>query len=344
MRPHRTTPAVIKVSTVAGAAAREYLPILCVVATSLPASAPGRESAVELAGVSRRFGTVQAVDDLSFTVPRGTIFALLGPNGAGKTTAIELCEGFGRPDAGSIRVLGEVPWRDQSTLRPRLGIMLQAGGARGVVTAAEALGLIANCARRPHDPRELLELVGLTASARTPVRRLSGGQAQRLSLAMALIGRPELLFLDEPTAGMDPQARHLVWEVLRAARADGVTLVITTHLLDEVELLADRVLILDHGRAVAQGTPAELTGTATEVRFVTHPGWDTAPLRAVLPTAAIREDTPGRFRVTGDLPADAAATVAAAVTATGAPLEALETGRRSLDSVYLELTGSQVRQ
>ena len=344
MRRHRAAPVVIKVSTAASAVPRALLPILCLVTTSTPAAAPGTDPAVELTGVSRRFGEVQAVDDLSFTVSRGTIFALLGPNGAGKTTTIEMCEGFGRPDAGSIHVLGEVPWRDQTSLRPRLGVMLQAGGARGGVTAAEALGLVARCARTPHDPRELLELVGLTASARTPVRRLSGGQAQRLSLAMALVGRPELLFLDEPTAGMDPQARHLVWEVLRAARADGVTLVLTTHLLDEVELLADRVLILDHGRAIAQGTPAELTGAATEVRFVTAPGWDTAPLRAAVPAAAVTEDAPGRYRVTGDLPADAAARVAAAVTGAGQPLQSLETARRSLDSVYLELTGAKVRQ
>lgn len=298
---------------------------------------------MELVGVSRRFGAVQAVDDLSFTVRSGTIFALLGPNGAGKTTTIDLCEGFGRPDAGTVRVLGRVPWRDQAALRPRLGIMLQAGGARGVATAAEALQLVARCASRPHDPRELLDMVGLTSAAGTQVRRLSGGQVQRLSLAMALAGRPELLFLDEPTAGMDPQARHLVWEVLRAARADGVTLVLTTHLLDEVELLADDVLILDHGRTVARGTPAELTGSATEVRFVSTPGWDAAPLHAALPAAAITEDRPGHYRVTGELPADAAARVAAAVTGSGRPLASLETTRRSLDSVYLELTGAEVR-
>lgn len=299
--------------------------------------------ALELTEVSRAFGQVRAVDKLCLTVPRRSIFALLGPNGAGKTTTIEMCEGFGRPDSGSIRVLGLDPWSQQAALRPRLGVMLQAGGARGMATAAESINLIAACAANPHNPAALLDLVGLTAAARTPVRRLSGGQVQRLSLAMALVGRPELLFLDEPTAGMDPQARHLVWDVLRAARADGVTLVLTTHLLDEVELLADEVLIIDRGRAVAHGSPADLTGSASEIRFTTSAGLDTSTLGASLPGAEIREDSPGRYRVAGELPPDAAVAVATFVTEAGAALTSLETRRRSLDAVYLELTGEEVR-
>jgi ABC-2 type transport system ATP-binding protein len=283
------------------------------------------------------------VDGLSLSVPRGSITALLGPNGAGKTTTISLCEGFLKPNSGAVRVLGLDPWTDQAKLRPRIGVMLQAGGMHGSARTGEMLRLVARCAAHPHDADELLDMVGLAAAARTQVRRLSGGQVQRLSLAMALVGRPELLFLDEPTAGMDPQARHLVWDVLRAARADGVTLVLTTHLLDEVELLADDVLIIDHGRAVAHGSPAELTGPATEIRFSTTAGLDLSGLGAVLPHARITEFAPGRYRVTGELPDDASAGVALFVTQAGAPLTHLETGRRTLDDVYLELTGEAVR-
>ncbi|MEO7126085.1 MAG: ABC transporter ATP-binding protein [Nakamurella sp.] len=313
-------------------------------AVSFDGQASDRQDwAVRLDAVSKHFGSTRAVDELSLAVPRGTLFALLGPNGAGKTTTITMCEGFVRPDSGTIRVLDQDPWAAQATLRPRIGVMLQAGGAHGSARAGEMLRLVAHCAARPHDPDELLDMVGLTAVARTPVRRLSGGQVQRLSLAMSLVGRPELLFLDEPTAGMDPQARHLVWDVLRAARSDGVTIVLTTHLLDEVELLADDVVIIDHGRAIAHGSPAELTGATTEIRFTTTPGLDLAALAATLPDVQTAEVAPGQYRVAGDLPPDAAASIALFVTGAGAPLTNVETGRRTLDDVYLELTGEGVR-
>ena len=296
-------------------------------------------AALELTDVAKHFGAVHAVDGLSLTVPTGTVFALLGPNGAGKTTTVDLCEGFGRPDRGTVRVLGLDPWRQQAALRPRIGVMLQAGGAHGAARAGEMLRLVARCAARPHDPRKLLDMVGLSASARTPVRRLSGGQVQRLSLAMALVGRPELLFLDEPTAGMDPQARHLVWAVLRAARSDGTTIVLTTHLLDEVELLADHVMILRSGRAVAEGAPVELTGSDAQIRFTTSAGLDLRTLAGALPTATVAEIAPGSYLVAGRLPADATAEVTAFVTGAGAVLGTLQVGRRSLNEVYLELTG-----
>ena len=197
-----------------------------------------------------------AVNGLSFRLARGSLLALLGPNGAGKTTTVEICEGFTKADAGQVRVLGLDPWRQGPSLRPRIGVMLQAGGAHASARTGEMLDLMARCSANPLDPAWLLDVLGLSSSTRTPVRRLSGGQVQRLSLAMALVGRPEMLFLDEPTAGMDPQARHLVWDLLRAARADGVSILLTTHLLDEAELLADRIVIIDNGRSVADGTPA----------------------------------------------------------------------------------------
>lgn len=290
----------------------------------------------------RGAGRVTAVDDLSFTVARGTIFALLGPNGAGKTTTISLCEGLLRPDAGRVRVLGMDP-STSTALLPRIGVMLQAGGAHGAARAGEMLRLVAACAAHPHDVDELLDLVGLGTAARTPVRRLSGGQVQRLSLAMALVGRPELLFLDEPTAGMDPQARHLVWDVLRAARADGVTMIVTTHLLDEVELLADDVLIMDRGRAIAAGSPADLTGTAADVVFTATAGLDLSPLRRALPEARVTVVALGRYAVSGATPGEATAAVARFVAECGATLTSVETQRRTLDDVYLELTGQAVR-
>ena len=217
--------------------------------------------ALSMRGVHKSFGSVRAVEGLDLTVRPGTLVAVLGPNGAGKTTAVEMCEGLRRPDSGSIRVLGLDPWRQAAALRPRIGVMLQAGGAQAAARPSEMLELVARLAAHPHDPRWLLDVLGLADAAATPVRRLSGGQVQRLGLAMALIGRPDMLFLDEPSAGLDPQGRRLVWDLLRAARADGVTILLTTHLLDEAELLADRIVIIDRGRAVADGTPAELTRT-----------------------------------------------------------------------------------
>ena len=301
--------------------------------------------AITVDGLHRRFGRTVAVDGLSFELERGSLLAVLGPNGAGKTTTIETCEGFTRPDAGQVRVLGLDPWRQASRLRPRVGVMLQAGGAHASARAGQALDLMAACSARPHDPAWLLDVLGLSDAARTPVRRLSGGQAQRLSLAMALVGRPELLFLDEPTAGMDPQARRLVWDLLRAARSDGVSILLTTHLLDEAELLADQVLIIDHGRAVASGTPRELTaGTTTELRFRTSPGLDLAPLEMALPLGfAVGEPSPGHYLVHGPVTPATAATVASFCARAGVMPSGLDSGARTLEEVYLDLTGRAMR-
>ena len=301
--------------------------------------------AIAVTGLVRRYGAVRAVDGLSFTVPRGALVALLGPNGAGKTSTLDVCTGFARPDEGSARVLGLDPWRQSTLLRPRIGVMLQAGGSHAAARAGEMLEVIARCAARPLDTGWLLRTLGLQDVARTPVRRLSGGQVQRLSLAMALVGRPELLFLDEPTAGMDPQARHLVWDMLRAARADGVSILLTTHLLDEAELLADRVVIMDHGRVVADGTPADLTRDAHgQLRFAANPGLDVDLLRMALPHGfLVQERTPGRYLVEGDIVPATVATVTSFCAQMGVMPGDLQVGRRSLDDVYLELTGKRIR-
>ena len=210
----------------------------------------------------KRYGSLTAVDGLTLTARRGEVTAILGPNGAGKTTTIEVCEGYRNADAGTVRVLGLDPAADATALRPRVGVMLQSGGIPPARAGCEYLTLLSRFHEKPHDPAWLLDIVGLTGSARTPYKRLSGGQQQRLSLAAAIVGRPELVFLDEPTAGMDPQARHATWDLVTALRADGVSVILTTHFMEEAERLSDHVVIIDAGQAVADGSPAELTGSA----------------------------------------------------------------------------------
>jgi ABC-2 type transport system ATP-binding protein len=215
--------------------------------------------AVEIRGLVMRYGDVVAVDGLDLTVERGTITAVLGPNGAGKTTTLETCEGYRRPQEGTVRVLGLDPQRERHDLLPRIGVMLQDGGAWGGVRAMEMLRHVAALHAHPLDVDGLGARLGLQECGRTPYRRLSGGQRQRLGLAMAVVGRPEIVFVDEPTAGLDPQARRTTWELLRELRTAGVTVVLTTHYIEEAERLADLVHIIDRGRLVVTGTPAELT-------------------------------------------------------------------------------------
>src|SRR5688572_12233795 len=206
-----------------------------------------------------RYGDKAAVDGLSLTVDRGTITAVLGPNGAGKTTTLETCEGYRQPQQGTVRVLGLNPQTQRADLLPRIGVMLQSGGAWSGVRAVEMLRHIAALHAEPLDVPMLVERLGLDECGRTPYRRLSGGQQQRLALAMAVVGRPELVFVDEPTAGMDPAARRTTWDLLRELRTAGVTVVLTTHYIEEAERLADEVHIIDRGRLVLSGTPSALT-------------------------------------------------------------------------------------
>ena len=226
------------------------------------------------------YGDKVAVDGLSLSVPRGTITAVLGPNGAGKTTTLETCEGYRKPQGGRVRVLGLDPQSQRRDLLPRIGVMLQNGGAWSGVRAEEMLRHIAGLHAHPLDVPMLVERLGLESCGRTPYRRLSGGQQQRLALAMAVVGRPELLFVDEPTAGMDPQARRTTWDLLSELRRDGVTIVLTTHYMDEAERLADQVHVIDHGRLIASGSPSELTrgnGISTIRLIVTEPFPPDAP-------------------------------------------------------------------
>jgi ABC-2 type transport system ATP-binding protein len=302
--------------------------------------------AVEISGMVKRYGPVTAVDGLTLTAGAGQVTAVLGPNGAGKTTTIEVCEGYRRIDSGTVRILGLDPMR-AAALRPRVGVMLQSGGIPPAVPALEYLKTLSRFHVKPHEPAWLLDIVGLSDLAKTPYKRLSGGQQQRLSLAAAVIGRPELVFLDEPTAGLDPQARHATWDLVSALRHDGVGVVLTTHFMDEAERLADHVVIIDHGRAVAAGSPAQLTGSAGQLRFRAEPGLDTDSLLAALPPGSAAKESPsGHYLIEVDdgviRPALLAAVTAWCADRSVLP-SSLRIESRTLEDVFLELTGRELR-
>ncbi len=295
----------------------------------------------------KRYGPVTAVDGLTLTAEAGRVTAVLGPNGAGKTTTIEVCEGYRRIDSGTVRILGLDPMHAAAALRPRVGVMLQSGGIPPAVPALEYLKTLSRFHVKPHEPAWLLDIVGLSDLAKTPYKRLSGGQQQRLSLAAAVIGRPELVFLDEPTAGLDPQARHATWDLVSALRHDGVGVVLTTHFMDEAERLADHVVIIDHGRAVAAGSPGQLTGSAGQLRFRAEPGLDTDSLLAALPPGSAAKESPsGHYLIEVDdgviQPALLAAVTAWCADRSVLP-SSLRIESRTLEDVFLELTGRELR-
>ena len=307
---------------------------------------PGSPTPVRLRGVSKRYGSTLAVSDLDLDVARSEVLALLGPNGAGKTTTVEMCEGFVRPDAGTIEVLGLDPIADNARVRERIGVMLQGGGGYPAARAGEMLNLVASYAARPLDPDWLLTTLGLREAARTTYRRLSGGQQQRLALACAIVGRPELVFLDEPTAGMDAHARLVVWELIDALRRDGVTVVLTTHQLREAEELADRIVIIDHGSPVASGTPAELmrNGSEDQLRFTAPRKLDLSLLVSALPEGyRAAERTPGEYLVEGKIDPQVLATVTAWCARLNVMATDLRVEQRSLEDVFLDLTGKELR-
>lgn len=305
------------------------------------------DTALSVRGLVKRFDDHAAVDHLDLDLDTGTVLALLGPNGAGKTTTVEICEGFQHADEGQVSVLGLDPWHDNDRLRTRIGVMLQGGGAYPGARAEEMLRLCAAYSADPIDPDWLLDALGLTSAARTPFRRLSGGQQQRLSLACAIVGRPELVFLDEPTAGLDAQARLVVWEIIDRLRGDGVSVLLTTHLMDEAEELADHVVIIDHGSVVADGTPAELTsrGAENELRFTAPRGLDMTMLELALPEDyRCTEPVPGNYLVSGDVTPQVLATVTAWCAKINVLATDLRVETRSLEDVFLDLTGRELRR
>jgi ABC-2 type transport system ATP-binding protein len=311
----------------------------------VPETGTSADEAIVVENFTKSYGSNRVVDELQFAVQQGEIFALLGPNGAGKTTTIETLEGYRTPDQGRVRVLGLDPIRESHKLKPQIGVMLQQDGLYPGLTAREVLHLFAGYYRQPQNIDSLLERVGLNTAIKTRCRRLSGGQKRRLALAVALVGNPTLVFLDEPTSGMDPQARLATWEIIRELKLKGTTVLMTTHLMDEAERLADRIAIIDHGRLVALDTPAALTGVqnATVVRFIAPAGLDCAQL-AELPSAHSAEEIrPGSYLLKTDKAPELIAELTAWLRDQHIILSELRIGHGSLEDLFLRLTGSEMR-
>jgi ABC-2 type transport system ATP-binding protein len=310
--------------------------------------------AIAVEGLVKRYGDRTVVDGLSLQVAAGELVALLGPNGAGKTTTVETIEGYRRPDGGAVRILGRDPRVGGRALRARVGLMLQGGGFDPRSRTRETLTEFAGYHEDPRDPGELLTLLGLATVARTPYRRLSGGERQRLSLAVALVGRPEVLLLDEPTAGLDPEARVVVREIVAEARAGGTAILLTSHDLMDVERLADRIVVIDEGRVVASGTPAELTArVGSAIRFrvgrlLDPPEAETIERRlqgieGASKASLVADGAPGRYLVDGvvaDTPA-AVAALAAGAAESGVTIVELHAGGGTLEEAYLALVDRQ---
>jgi ABC-2 type transport system ATP-binding protein len=279
-------------------------------------------TAISVSGLRKSYGSLEALRGIDFEVRRGEVFGLLGPNGAGKTTTVEILEGYRKRDAGEVEVLGTDPATAGGEWRERIGVVLQSSAMYETLTVAEMLRLFAGYYRSPRPVDEVVELAGLTEKRDERVRRLSGGQRRRLDLGLALVGDPELIFLDEPTTGFDPRARRNAWETIRGLRSLGKTILLTTHYLDEAEQLADRVAVLAQGRIVASGTPSELTGAvpATEIRY--RENGREVVLETDDPTRVLHE-------LTGQALADSR------------ELEGLVVRRPSLEEVYLSLTDDE---
>jgi ABC-2 type transport system ATP-binding protein len=302
--------------------------------------------ALSVEDLTVRYGPVVAVDRLSLTAPRAAITAVLGRNGAGKTTTIETAEGYRSPDTGRVFVLGRDAVHERADLRQRVGVMLQEGGAYAGARVVDLLRATAGLYADPLPLGPLASRLGLDEQLRQPVKRLSGGQAQRVRLALAVVGRPEVAFLDEPTAGLDPHARHATWDLLRDLRRSGVSVVLTTHYLEEAEELADHIVIIDSGRAVAAGSLADLTdGSAGQqvIRFGAPDSVDLSALAAAVPGCTVSRTAAQRIQVSGQVTPQTLADVATWCAAHGITPQRLELTSPRLEDVFLELTGGEPR-
>jgi ABC-2 type transport system ATP-binding protein len=305
------------------------------------------EIAVSVDGLVKTYGGVPAVDGITFQITAGEIFALLGPNGAGKTTTLEILEGYRQRDAGSVSVLGVDPRQGSRALKHQIGVMLQSGGIYPSATPSEILHLFERFYDHAESPASLLRLVGLEDSANVRYNQLSGGQQRRLALAAAIIGRPRLLFLDEPTAGMDPQARRLTWDLITGMKTRGTTVILTTHFMEEAERLADRVAIMDHGRLLALDEPSTLTRSPRHheaIQFAGPTGLDAGALSGLPSAIAAREERPGCYVIETDDPIDLLAELALWARDRRILLNDIRAGTESLEDVYLRLTGHELRE
>jgi len=275
-------------------------------------------SAISVQGLRKTYGRLEALAGVDFEIEAGEVFGLLGPNGAGKTTTVEILEGYRKRDAGDVSVLGHDPERAGHDFRERIGVVLQQAQLWANVTVREAHSIFAGYYARPRDVDEVIELVGLAEKRDARVKTLSGGQRRRLDLGVALVGDPDLVFLDEPTTGFDPAARRAAWEMIRSLRSLGKTVLLTTHYLDEAEQLADRVAVLRSGRIVRVGTPRELTSGTPEVEIRYRRNGEELLVRTAEPTRVLHELT-------------------SAAVARGEELERLEVRRATLEEVYLAL-------
>ena len=303
--------------------------------------------ALRAAGLVKRFGDLTAVNGLDLEVRAGTCLALLGPNGAGKTTTIEMIEGLQQPDAGTIEVLGRTWSADPSGIRARIGVQLQETRLQEKVTARETLTMFRSFYDAGRDVDETLELVGLAEKQDARVENLSGGQHQRLTLACALVSRPELLFLDEPTTGLDPQARRRVWEIVETFKGEGGTVLLTTHYMEEAERLADEVVIVDAGQVIARGTPAAVIGDLhadSIVELFPAEGADLAEadLAALPGVGEVRREGAAFTLVSADTQASVGALLAH-LADRGVKLESLQTHAPTLEDVFVALTGKHLR-
>jgi len=302
-------------------------------------------AAIRCRGLRKAFGTVQAVDGIDLEIPRGECFGLLGPNGAGKTTTIEILEGLTERDAGDVEIAGLRWEKDADAIRRRIGVSLQESRTTEKLSVFETLRLFRSFYARGVDPEDAMRFLSLEEKRDTWVVKLSGGQRQRLAVACALIGDPEVLFLDEPTTGLDPQSRLQLWDRIEELKARGKTVLLTTHYMEEAERLCERVAVMDHGRIIAEGTPAELIGrlhASNILAFSTEPAVAEADVRAI---AGAREARmiDGRWSLSVDSLVDAIPSLFPILDRRNARLVTLSTHRATLEDVFVSLTGRELR-